>query len=133
MEGMEDTSTRISPTQEVSGQVYWVLQDGDTNLWLSQNIPVANSKTGQVYWGPRGWLGEPEGIRGDNSEEKTGMEVTKSLSQKTWQKILLLPVHFKSHHRHWHRLEKKSPVKKERGRKGDISKCSWELLLMKME
>lgn len=26
MEGMEDTSTRISPTQEVSGQVYWVLQ-----------------------------------------------------------------------------------------------------------
>lgn len=51
MVGLENTSTRISPTQEVAGEVYWVLQGGGTNLWLSQNIPVVNSKTGQIYWG----------------------------------------------------------------------------------
>lgn len=70
MEGLEYTSTRISPSQEVAGQVCWVLWGGGTNLWLSQTIPVANSKTGQVYWGPRGWLGKQKGIRGDNSEGK---------------------------------------------------------------
>lgn len=84
MEGLEDTSTRICPHPGGG----WKGLLGPSG-WRDQAVAQPKRPSGRQHnWagllGPRWWLGKPEGIRGDNSEEKMRAEVRKSVSQKTW-------------------------------------------------